>query len=105
MTQHICSPKAKETKYVSIFYVHITALPYSLQYIRIVLQDRFHLYNDLGPEILSLGINSIENGIFVNKLLHSLFGDGIIAFLKVHGCRHKLGYLLNPVIFRHPTLH
>ncbi|KAK2464149.1 hypothetical protein APHAL10511_003842 [Amanita phalloides] len=50
-------------------------------YISFVLQDRLNSY-DPAVEPTGLGINSVENGIFLSKNLHGSFGRGLCAFLK-----------------------
>ncbi|KAF8701769.1 hypothetical protein AX14_000283 [Amanita brunnescens Koide BX004] len=51
------------------------------EYIGVVLQDRLNSYDSaLEPNIL--GINSVENGIFLNKNLHAAVALGFGAFPK-----------------------
>ncbi|KAF8325684.1 hypothetical protein F5887DRAFT_1065316 [Amanita rubescens] len=50
-------------------------------YIAVVLQDRLNSY-DAALEPRNLDINSVENGMFLNKTLHASFALGRSAFLK-----------------------
>jgi hypothetical protein len=50
------------------------------QYIQKVVKDRSPLY---GPIVTISEIDAIENGILLAKTLHSKFGRGAVAFIKV----------------------
>lgn len=50
------------------------------EYIQRVVQDRSPLYGHTSIPSIS-GIDAIENGVFLSKLLHSKFGRGDVAFL------------------------
>ncbi|KAF8341157.1 hypothetical protein F5887DRAFT_1062495 [Amanita rubescens] len=50
------------------------------EYIGIVLQDRLNSYDPALESVL--GINSVENGMFLSKNLHAMFALGYSAFLK-----------------------
>jgi hypothetical protein len=77
--QHTYSPKARAMRYVSVVIVPSHRLA---KCIGVVLQDRLNLY-DPAVEPGILGINSVENGMFLNKILHAWFAVGRSAFLKV----------------------
>jgi hypothetical protein len=66
----------------------LQVLPIHFQYTAYVVEDRRHLY-DPAQELDTLGINSIQNGIFMRKDLHAKFGNGAIAFLRVGTDRHQ----------------
>ena len=51
-----------------------------LQYIQKVFRDRSPLY---GPSATISGIDAIENGIFLSKIVHSKFSRGAVTFMKV----------------------
>ena len=51
------------------------------QYLKFIVSDRNVLYE--GQQLPPIDINSIQNGMFLSKLLHSRFGSGRSAFLKV----------------------
>jgi len=51
------------------------------QYLNFIVSDRDALYQDQQPP--PIDINSIQNGMFLNKLIHSRFGLAQSAFLKV----------------------
>lgn len=50
------------------------------QYVQKVVKDRSPLYD---PIVTISGIDAIENGILLDKTLHSKFGRGAVAFIKV----------------------
>lgn len=71
-----------------------------LQYISQILQDHRHLY----APMLDLGINSVENGIFLGKELHAMFGKGKVAFPKVCGTVGQNSDAVNNRQFLDPQL-
>ncbi|KAK2464379.1 hypothetical protein APHAL10511_003526 [Amanita phalloides] len=60
---------------------HLLAKSKGDEYIEVVLQDRLNSY-DPALESGVLHINSVENGMFLSKILHSFFALGCSAFLK-----------------------
>ncbi|KAF8331187.1 hypothetical protein F5887DRAFT_1274000 [Amanita rubescens] len=53
-----------------------------MRYIAVVLQDRLNSYDSAALEPNNLGINSVENGMFLAKNLHSSFVHGRRASIK-----------------------
>ena len=94
------SPKARAMMYISSLF-HVTVLLKPLQYITIVCKDRCSAYHPPEPDIL--GINLVENGLFLSKNLHSSFRSGQSTFLKVYHI-HKIRHSLISAISRPPTL-
>ncbi|KAF8345348.1 hypothetical protein F5887DRAFT_1191862 [Amanita rubescens] len=72
---------SEQTACASRFRRNVMARDGPMCYIAVVLQDRLNSY-DPALEPGDLGINSVENGIFLNKTLHSFSGKGRSAFLK-----------------------
>ena len=80
------------TAFLNALLVHWGCSPRSSQFVRPALE----------PGVL--GINSVENGIFLDKILHGLFRQGRCAFLKVRKVDINFRKFLNLMIFRRLSL-
>lgn len=82
-------PRSKGREVLCKFLYYLSITP--PQYIQAVIQRRRGCYGGL-PHLQIDSINSAENGIMLFKGLHSKFGRGAVALLKVRHQCHTRSY-------------